>query len=231
MPSLDRHDDVFILDLGDGENRFDRTTISSLLALVDQVEAAPAPRAMVTVAEGKFWSNGFDQAWMSAHPDEVDALLAEFRGLVGRLITLSAPAVAALQGHAFAAGAMLALAHDFRLIRADRGYFCLPEIDLGMALSPASIALVQVKVPAATAEDLLLVGRRFGGADAVAAGIARATAPEDELRGAAIELAASLAGKDPATLATMKRRMFAGVTAILAEEGAPGLSPAPPTRS
>jgi len=231
VPSLDRLDNVFILDLGDGENRFDRSTISSLLALVDQVEAAPAPRALVTVAEGKFWSNGFDQAWMSAHPDEVDALLAEFRGLVARLITLSAPAVAALQGHAFAAGAVLALAHDFRLIRGDRGYFCLPEIDLGMAISPASIALVQVKVPAATAEDLLLAGRRYGGADAVAAGIARATAPEGELRAAAIELAASLAGKDPATLATMKRRMFSGVTALLADEGAPGLSPAPPTRS
>jgi len=231
VPSLDRHDDVFILDLGDGENRFDRSTLSSLTALVDQVEAAPPPRALVTVASGKFWSNGFDQAWMSAHPDEVDALLAEFRALAGRLITLSAPAVAALQGHAFAAGAVLALAHDFRLIRADRGYFCLPEIDLGMALSPASVAIVQAKVPAATAEDLLLAGRRFGGAEAVAAGIARATATEEGLRGAAIELAASLAGKDPATLGTMKRRMFAGVTALLAEEGAPGLSPAPPTRS
>jgi enoyl-CoA hydratase/carnithine racemase len=231
VPGLDRLDDVFILDLGDGENRFDRTTIASLLALVDQVEAAPPPRALVTVATGKFWSNGFDQTWMSAHPDEVDALLAEFRSLVGRLITLSAPAVAALQGHAFAAGAMLALAHDFRLIRDDRGYFCLPEIDLGMAISPASVALVQAKVPAATAEDLLLVGRRYGGADAVAAGIARATASEEGLRAAAVELAASMAGKDPATLGTMKRRMFAGVAALLAEEGAPGLSPAPPSRS
>jgi len=231
VPSLDRDSDVFILDLGDGENRFDRATISSLLALLDQIDAAAAPRALVTVADGKFWSNGFDQTWMSAHPEQVDALLAEFRTLVARLVTLSAPTVAALQGHAFAAGAMLALAHDFRLIRADRGYFCLPEIDLGMALSPASIALVQTKLPAGTAEDLLMVGRRYGGAHAVAAGIARAVAPEDGLRAAAIELARTLAGKDPATLGTMKRRMFAGVTALLAEEGAPGLSPAPPTRS
>ena len=40
--------------------------------------------------------------------------------------------VAAVQGHAFGAGAMLATSHDFRVMRADRGFYCLPEVQLNM---------------------------------------------------------------------------------------------------
>ena len=31
---------------------------------------------------------------------------------------------------------MLALAHDFHVMRSDRGFFCLPEIDLRLPLHP-----------------------------------------------------------------------------------------------
>ena len=218
MPELERDGDVHLLDLGDGENRLERDTLGHLHRLLDQVESSPAPRALATVATGKFWCNGFDQDWMAAHPDQVDQLLQDFRDLLARLVTFPVPTVAALQGHAFAAGAMLALAHDFRVIRADRGYFCLPEIDLRRALSPASIALVQAKVPPPVVPELLIAARRYGGADAVDAGLAGLAVPADDLRARAVELAASLAGKDPPTLAAVKLRTYGSIVEQLRGE-------------
>ena len=47
--------------------------------------------------------------------------------LFARVLAFPRITVAAINGHAFAGGGMLALAHDFRVMRSDRGYFCLPE--------------------------------------------------------------------------------------------------------
>ncbi len=215
---LGREGSVHVLDLGDGENRLDRDAIRSVHALLDEVEASPSPRALTTVADGKFWCNGFDAEWMAANPDGVDLLLQDFRVLLARLVTLPVPTVAALQGHAFAAGAMLALAHDFRMIRDDRGYFCLPEIDLRRALSPSSVALVQAKVPAPVVPDLLIAAHRYGGAEAVAAGLASAAVPAGDLRSKAVELAASLADKDSSTLGAVKERMYGAIVGRLSGE-------------
>jgi enoyl-CoA hydratase/carnithine racemase len=207
--SLSVEGDVRVIDLGDGENRLDRDALGSLHRLLDEVEAAPAPRALVTTASGKFWCNGFDTGWMSQHPDEVDALFDDLRALMARLMLLPVPSVAAVQGHAFAAGAMLAFAHDFRVMREDRGYFCLPEIDLKRALSAPSVAVVRAKVSPSLLPELLIAARRYSGPDALAAGIVHAVAPGDGVRAAAIELAGSLAAKDPATLGVLKQRIYA----------------------
>jgi len=200
--------DVRVIDLGDGENRLDRDALASFHRLIDEVESAPAPRALVTAASGKFWSNGFDTEWMGAHPDEVELLFEEFRVLLRRLMLLPVPTVAAIQGHAFAAGAMLALGHDFRVMREDRGFFCLPEIDLKRPLSEGSVAVVRAKLSPAVLPDLLIRARRYSGPEALAAGIVGALASEGDVRGAALELAASMAAKDTASLGVVKQRIY-----------------------
>ena len=60
--------------------------------------------------------------------------------LLARLLEIGVPTVAAIQGHAFAAGAMLALAHDERVMRADRGWSCLPEVDINIPFTPGMSA-------------------------------------------------------------------------------------------
>ena len=73
MAQLDRDGEVFVLDLGSDENRFNPTSVAEINKLLDEVEAAPAPRSLVLAASGKFWSNGLDLEWMAANADQIPA--------------------------------------------------------------------------------------------------------------------------------------------------------------
>jgi Delta3-Delta2-enoyl-CoA isomerase len=95
-----------VLTLGDPER------LAAISAALDEVEAAEGAKAVVTTGVGKFYSNGLDLDFMSTHPDDAESVLNDVHALFARVLTFPAPIVAALQGHTFAAGAMLALAHD-----------------------------------------------------------------------------------------------------------------------
>jgi Delta3-Delta2-enoyl-CoA isomerase len=226
MPHLDRDGDVWILHLGDGENRFHPEWMRAVAELVDEVAAAPSPRALVTTASGKIWSNGLDLDWLGEHQDQVDDYLAQVHDLFAKMLAAPVPSVAALQGHTFAAGAMLALAHDWRVMRADRGWFCLPEADINIPFSPGMNALLQAKLTPAAASTAMIGAKRFGGDEALAAGLVDAIAAEDAVLADAVALAATHAAKDGGTLGVIKSRMYAAPLATLADRAANRLFPA-----
>ncbi len=215
MPTLERHDDVFVLDLGDGENRFHPDWIASVNAALDEVEKAEGPRALVTAATGKFYSNGLDLEWLLAHADQHRDYVVSVHELFARVLSLPVITVAALQGHTFAAGAMFSLAHDFRVMRADRGYWCLPEVDINIPFTPGMSALIQARLAPQTAHEAMLTAHRYGGADAAAAGIVDEAAAEDAVRSTAVATAQALVDKAGDTLGTIKARMYATALATL----------------
>jgi enoyl-CoA hydratase/carnithine racemase len=224
MPKLEHDREVYVLDLGDGENRFTKEWLTEVNALLSEVEAADGPKSLVTAARGKIWSNGLDLDWMIAHTDELADYLGAVQALFARVLTLPFVTVAAVQGHAFAGGAMLAITHDYRVMRADRGFWCLPEVDLRLPFSTGMSALVAARLPASTAANAMISGRRFGGTDALAAGIvdavagAGATDPREAERAimiAATERARPLAGKASPALGTIKARLHAATIAAL----------------
>jgi enoyl-CoA hydratase/carnithine racemase len=221
MPTLDRHDTVFVLDLGDTENRFHPDWLAAVDAALDEVEGIDGPRALVTAATGKFFSNGLDLDWLSAHADHHEEYVISVHALLARMLALPVITVAALQGHTFAAGAMLSLAHDLRVMRADRGFWCLPEADIGIPFTRGMSALIQARLTPQTAHEAMTTARRYGGSDALAAGIIDRAVDEDAVRSAAVELAAAQAGKAGATLATIKTRMYAPVLALLRDRTDP----------
>ncbi|MBQ0998845.1 enoyl-CoA hydratase-related protein [Streptomyces nigra] len=215
MPSLDRQENVFVLDLGDGENRFHPDWIAAFGAALDEVEKADGPRALVTAATGKFWSNGLDLEWLTAHADDYHDYVVSVHQLFARVLSLPLVTVAALQGHTFAAGAMLSLAHDFRVMRADRGYWCLPEADINIPFTPGMSALIQSRLTPRTAHEAMITARRYGGADAASAGIVDRAVPEDAVRSTAIELAQAQVNKAGDTVGTIKSRMYGPVLSTL----------------
>jgi len=212
--SLDRDGDVFVLNLGDDENRFNDRSLDALERCLGEVEAA-APCALVTTATGKHWSGGLDLEWMATQGDEAPRFLLRVHELLARMLEMGVPSVAALQGHTFAAGAMFALAHDDRVMRADRGFFCLPEIDLRLPFTPGMNALIAARLSPRAAHEAMTTGRRYGGADAARVGLVEEAVPETEVMPRALARAAALASKDPGTLAAIKRRLYEETLAAL----------------
>jgi enoyl-CoA hydratase/carnithine racemase len=202
------------LNLGDDENRFSPDWLDAVNGFLDRVESGEA-KALVTTGDGKFYSNGLDLDWLGAHSDQGDWYIDRVHQLLARVLVAPVPTVAAINGHAFGAGSMLAIAHDFRIMRADRGYFCFPEVDIHIPFSPGMAAIIQAKLTPAAAVEAMTTGRRYGGADAEAIGLVTASAPQDKVTSAAVDLVTPLTGKDPGTLQAIKSTMFATVTAAL----------------
>ena len=215
MTDLDRTGTVFVLTLGEDENRFGPDRLRRINAALDEVEAAEGAKAVVTTGSGKFYSNGLDLDFMAANPDASETNLVDVHALFARVLAFPAPIIAAVQGHAFAAGAMLALAHDQIVMRADRGFFCLPEVDLAIPFTPGMNALIRSRLPIATAHESMTTARRYGGEDAHAAGIAAATGGEGEVLAIAVSRAEALAAKAGPVFGAIKARLYAEVIAEL----------------
>lgn len=206
MIHLHATDDLHVLHLGDDENRFSPAWLTEIDEALDRVVDKPAP--LVTVGAGKYFSNGLDLDWIAANPSQMTAYVDRIHTLLARVLTLPVPTVAAVNGHAFGAGAMLAMAHDWRLMRSDRGYMCFPEVDISIPFTPGMAALIQAKVTPRSAIDAMTTGRRFTAPEAVAAGLVDGEAAIDALVDAATAKVAELSGKNPVTLGAIKVGMF-----------------------
>jgi enoyl-CoA hydratase/carnithine racemase len=222
MIDLTRDGDVFTLTMTAGENRWNTTFVHAFAAVLDEVEASEGAAALVTTsASEKFFSNGLDLDWMrdpAAHPEGGDRgpFGDLFMKLMARLITFPIPTLAAVNGHAFGAGFMLALCHDVRVMRADRGFLCANEMQLGMAIPEPELALFRHKLPMNVFFETVQLARRWTGPDALAAGIVQATAGADQVPGTARRRAAELAplGANRTLFRGQKERLY-GENAVL----------------
>jgi len=215
---LQRNGDVFILKMDYGENRFRPDKIDAWNAALDEVEKAGKPSALVTTGAGKFYSNGLDLDWMTgeATAEAREAYIPGVLAVMARVLTFPCITVCAMNGHAFGAGAQIALAHDYRVMRRDRGYFCMPEIDMGAPLHPGMTAIIQARLPHQTAHQVITEGRRYGGSDALAAKIVDQVADEAEVVPVARDLAAARASKAHPILRKLKSDMYPATLEALA---------------
>ena len=207
---LGRDGAVFILTMQAGENRFNPAFITAMNQALDQVEGSSGSAALVTTGgEEKFYSNGLDLGWlMGEGKNEWKAFIPEVLKFLGRLMAFPVPTVAAMNGHAFAAGAMMALAHDYRVMRGDRGFFCLPEVDIKIPLAPGMNSLIKCRLSPAVFRDAVLTGKRIGGSEAKGLAIVDEAVPLDQVLPKAVEIAAGLAAKDRKIFGALKREMY-----------------------
>jgi enoyl-CoA hydratase/carnithine racemase len=212
---VDRGHRARVITLEREPNLFDDVFLDEFHRALDAVEADGTGDPVVTIGTGKFFSNGFDLEYLGGRGDDLWPFVGRACRLVARVLTFPAPTVAAINGHAFGIGAILALAHDQRVMRDDRGWWCLPEVDLGLAFHPFMQALLLARLPERTANEAILTGRRYDGTAARAAGIAGATASDADLLDTAVACTASWTGKQPEVVGRLKAQLHAAVTAAL----------------
>ncbi len=214
---LKKEGDVFILTMESGENRFNRTFVHAMNEALDSIEKSHGPAALVTIGgEEKFYSNGLDLAWLSGDGQkEAPEFIKTVLKLLGRVMAFPVPTAAAINGHAFAAGAMLALAHDFRVMRVDRGYFCLPEVDINIPFVPGMTALIKSRLTPNVFRNSMLTGAKIGGIEAKHLGIVDEAVPADKVLVTATAYVTPLADKDRHTFGAIKRGMYPEALALL----------------
>lgn len=219
MIDLRREGDVFVLRMDAGENRFHPDIVKAWNEALDEVERAAGAKALVTTGSGKFYSNGLDLDWMlgpgAGHADEY---LHGVLGVIGRVLVFPAITVAAINGHAFGAGAQLAVAHDLRVMRSGRGFFCMPEIDMKVPLHPGMTAVLKARLPKLTLHEVIVTGRRYPAEDALARQIVDEALPEEQVLPRAIALAAGLAGKAHPAMSQLKRGIYEPVLRAMQEK-------------
>jgi enoyl-CoA hydratase/carnithine racemase len=218
---LERDGDVFVLTMTAGENRWTTTFTRAIAAALDEVEASEGPAALVTAsADPKFFSNGLDLEWVMGrgeHPGGDRAVFAaEAMKVFSRVMTFPVPTVCAIGGHAFGAGFMIALCHDVRVMRRDRGFLCANEIEIGIAIPDPELALFRHKMPMSAFYETVQLARRWSAPEAVGVGIVQHAVDADEVRSTAIERARRLVplARNRAVFQAQKERLYGAHAAI-----------------
>lgn len=202
--------DLHLITMNDGPNTICPDWQQRMLEILDTVEAdCGQSAALVLGGVDKFFCNGLNlEKLTTLAPDEMEQFAKRMAEIHKRFLVLPCPTVAAMNGHAFAGGAFMALSCDYRIMREDRGWFCVSEVDVGVPIPPAMMGILQGKLPANTARDALLTGKRYTADEAIAAGIADGRAPMDEVLEQAKALACQLGTKEPGIFKTLKQTWF-----------------------
>ncbi|MEM9437210.1 MAG: enoyl-CoA hydratase/isomerase family protein, partial [Pseudomonadota bacterium] len=194
--TLETRGKVAVLTLSNGENKQNLAFADAMLDALKEVEDNKAIKSLViTSNDEKNWSQGVDLNWLMASigagkQDDVRAFMYGMNKVFGGLLTIPVPVIGALTGHAFGNGAMLACCCDFRVMRADRGYFCFPEVDISIPFLPSMVAFCRKAVPEYRFNELKLTGRRATADDLLKDHIIEAAYPDaDSTLAGAIEFA------------------------------------------
>jgi enoyl-CoA hydratase/carnithine racemase len=159
-------ENVAVLTMNSGENRLNLEFLGEFMQALDDIENKSEANALVVkAADEKIWCNGMDLGWLVPAIGRQDPDVEKFFDLQDkmyrRVTFYPMTTVAALTGHAFAGGAILACSFDFLFMRADRGFLCFPEVDLDIPFLPYMDALIKRAMPMHKVMEAELTAHRF----------------------------------------------------------------------
>ena len=217
---------VAVVALRDGENRFNPDFLDAFLGILDDIEQKTDARTLVVHStHEKIFSNGIDLEWLVPIIQKGDIKAAKdffflLNKLLLRLVTFPTVTIAAITGHAFAGGAIMACAFDFRLMRSDRGFLCLPEVDLGIPFLPGMNAILAKAIPHYKLEEMQYTGCRLTADECAQHHIVRKACHISELLEETMTFARSL-NKNRAIVHEMKMRLNRPIIQAIEMEDVP----------
>ena len=120
---------------------------------------------VLTSTDEKYFCQGIDVNWLGQKMndkdfDSVKAFMYGMNTIFKRILFMPFPVIAAINGHAFGNGAMLACTCDFRFMTKDKGFFCFPEVDINIPFLPGMIEFVRKAIPEYKFNEMILSGKR-----------------------------------------------------------------------
>ena len=194
--SVERIGDVFIITLRKPpENRLNVEACQELIRAYRQAERELGQDSEGAVvlrgSDAKFFTTGLDLYERDVNPfSSSDG----FYPLLATILDLPFPSICLINGHCMGGSCLLTLAHDYRIMNSQRGYWQMPPVNAGLH-HPGMGTLLRAKLAPRVARKVLLEAKRYKAPEALEDGIVDAIAPPDEMLAVALELAGKWTGK------------------------------------
>jgi enoyl-CoA hydratase/carnithine racemase len=190
-------------------NALNAAMIGELHDALDQARASDVRGVVLASDRPNIFSGGFDATEVFRYEREtMTSYFGSFMDLYEGLFRLPKPVVAAINGHAVAGGAVLALACDERVMAEGAFKFALNEVNLGVVLPPGVMRMVVEAVGPRHAREILLSGEAVSPEKALAIGLAAELAPPEQTLDRAMSRARALAEKPAGAFGAIKRTLL-----------------------
>jgi len=212
---------VAIITMANGENRQNLAFAKTLNSMLDEIIADKTISALIiTSNDEKNFSQGIDVMWITDHMQKnehqpVIDFINEMDNVFKKLLLYPVPVIAAINGHAFGNGSIMSCACDFRFMRSDRGFFCFPEVNIGIPFRWGMNAFVEKAIPLHILSQMQFTGNRYTAPELEKHNIiVKACANQEDLMASAIAFAKTLQ-KKRGILGEMKKRMYNDIIKVL----------------
>ena len=218
---------VAIITMTNGENRQNLVFAKALNAMLDEIIADKSITALIiTSNDEKNFSQGIDVEWImgqmqkNEHQPVVD-FINEMDIVFKKLLFYPVPVIAAINGHAFGNGSILSCACDFRFMRSDRGFFCFPEVNIGIPFRWGMNAFVKKAIPLHIFSQMQFTGNRYTAPELEHHHIiVKACANKEELMSTALTFAKTFQ-KKRGIFGELKKRLYADIVKVLDDDFMP----------
>jgi enoyl-CoA hydratase/carnithine racemase len=212
---------VAIITMTNGENRQNLEFAKTLNAMLDEIIADKSISALIiTSNDEKNFSQGIDVVWIMDNMQKnnhqpVTDFINEMDNVFKKLLLYPVPVIAAINGHAFGNGSIISCACDFRFMRSDRGFFCFPEVNIGIPFRWGMNAFVKKAIPLHILSQMQFTGNRYTAPELEKHNIiVKACANQEDLMASATAFAKTLQ-KKRGILGEMKKRLYSDVIKVL----------------
>ena len=189
--------------------------------MLDEIIADKTISALIiTSNDEKNFSQGIDVVWIMDHMQKnehqpVIDFINEMDNVFKKLLLAPVPSIAAINGHAFGNGSIMSCACDFRFMRSDRGFFCFPEVNIGIPFRWGMNAFVKKAIPLHILSQMQFTGNRYTAPDLEKHNIiVKACTNQEDLMASAIAFAKTLQ-KKRGILGEMKKRLYNDIIKVL----------------
>lgn len=229
--SWQKEENIAVITMSNGENRHNMDYADRMLQVLNEILKDISITALVlTSNDAKNFSQGVDVEWLMGRMNVKDT--ASIKGWMYKmnevfksLLLYPVPTIAAINGHAFGNGAIISCACDFRFMRSDRGFFCFPEVNIGIPFLPGMIAFVKKAVPYYKFNEMLLTGNRYTATELEKHNIILKACPDqDSLMNESIAFAKTL-NKKRGIFGEIKKRLHKEIVGVIDREDSEFIEP------